>query len=432
MASLRKRGRVWYYRVVQADGTRPEIKGCSDRRQTEAMAAAAEAQAAKVREGLIDARDLALRDHGKRPIGEHLDAFKAHLEAKGGTPRYVGQTVQEARRLIALASGAEYSEVAPARTATRAEIDHIETHVGHLLASAKLAVLDAGRIQAALKILRDAGLSPRTRNSYRGAIKGFSAWAWKSGRLPADPLVGLVPFNNAEDVRHDRRTISLDELRRLVAAAHSGPRWRRMGGPARALCYRLAASTGLRHNEIRSITPESFDWSAAPPTVTVEAGCTKNRQGATCPLPDDLAEDLRPFVAHVAGGEPVFPMEKFTGAKMLRPDLERAGIAYEDAGGRVFDFHSLRCQLATSLDAAGVTPRVVQKLMRHSSLELTGKYTRPRAVDLDAAALSVPSLRPETHKPEAPALPMTGTEGANRRPQTRPTVAPRRARIDAG
>ena len=56
---------------------------------------------------------------------------------------------------------------------------------------------------------------------------------------------------------------------------------------------------------------------------------------------------------------------------MLRPDLERAGIPFRDAGGLVFDFHALRCQCATLADAAGVTPRVVQKLMRHSDIRTT-------------------------------------------------------------
>ena len=54
MASYRKRGRLWYYRYVDADGVRHERKGCSDRRETEAMAAAAEAKAARVRSGLSD------------------------------------------------------------------------------------------------------------------------------------------------------------------------------------------------------------------------------------------------------------------------------------------------------------------------------------------------------------------------------------------
>ena len=60
----------------------------------------------------------------------------------------------------------------------------------------------------------------------------------------------------------------------------------------------------------------------------------------------------------------------------------------------MFDFHSLRCQTATLLDASGVSPRVAQRLMRHSTPGLTDRYTRPRAVDLTQVALSLPSLRP--------------------------------------
>ena len=96
---------------------------------------------------------------------------------------------------------------------------------------------------------------------------------------------------------------------------------------------------------------------------------------------------------------------------MLRRDLEAAGIPYRDASGLVFDFHSLRCEMATLADAAGVSPRVVQKMMRHSTLELTGRYTRPRAVDIEAAAGMLPSLKPEAdHAVERVA--MTGTDSS--------------------
>src|SRR5205814_1654058 len=99
------------------------------------------------------------------------------------------------------------------------------------------------------------------------------------------------------------------------------------------------------------------------------------------------------------------------GAEMLRRDLKAAGIAYRDAAGLVFDFHSLRCQLATLADQAGVSPRVVQKLMRHSTLELTGRYTRPRAVDLERAAEALPSLKPSAPGTEVKRLAATGTDG---------------------
>jgi hypothetical protein len=69
----------------------------------------------------------------------------------------------------------------------------------------------------------------------------------------------------------------------------------------------------------------------------------------------------------------------------------------------------LRCQTATLADAAGVSPRVVQRLMRHSTLELTGRYTRPRAVDIEAAASLLPSLKPTGNATEP--LAATGTDG---------------------
>src|SRR5437763_1070416 len=78
----------------------------------------------------------------------------------------------------------------------------------------RLSDLTAGRVQEALATLRARGKSLATCNHHRNAICGFSRWVWKEGRLPADPLVGVVGYNAQEDIRHDRRTLALDELRR--------------------------------------------------------------------------------------------------------------------------------------------------------------------------------------------------------------------------
>src|SRR5262249_37094675 len=117
--------------------------------------------------------------------------------------------------------------------------------------------------------------------------------------------------------------------------------------------------------------------------------------------------DFQAWVAPLPLDAPVFPLPD-RGADMLKIDLKAAGIPYRDAGGLVFGFHSLRWQAATPADAAGNPPRVVQRLMRHSTLELTGRYTRPRVVDLDAATRSLPSLRPNPTDREA--LAATGTD----------------------
>ena len=97
-------------------------------------------------------------------------------------------------------------------------------------------------------------------NHHRTAIRAFSKWCWKSGRTRTDSLAGVTGFNAKEDRRHDRRTLGVDELRVLIEVAHSGPPWRKMTGPTRALCYRLAVGTGLRYSEIASIIPSPENY----------------------------------------------------------------------------------------------------------------------------------------------------------------------------
>ena len=80
----------------------------------------------------------------------------------------------------------------------------------------RLTDLDPGRVQEALKALRDEGLSLETVNRHRTAIRAFSRWCWKDGRTRTDPLAGVTGFNAKEDRRHDRRTLGVDELRRLI------------------------------------------------------------------------------------------------------------------------------------------------------------------------------------------------------------------------
>ena len=58
-------------------------------------------------------------------------------------------------------------------------------------------------------------------------------------------------------------------------------------------------------------------------------------------------------------------------SKMMRLDLERAGVPYVDAEGHVADFHANRHTFITNLCRAGVAPKVAQSLARHSTITLT-------------------------------------------------------------
>jgi integrase len=378
MASFRKRGDHWFYRFVDAEGIMRERRGSQYLEATKRMAGSAETEARLIESGSLDPRDVAYRDHEARPIGAHLDDWQTVLLSKGDSAKHVGGTIGQARRLL-----------------ERAGIT-------------RLSGLSADRLQEALASMRAEGASLSTLNSYRTSARAFGAWLARSGRLRSNPMAALSGYNASEDPRHERRTLGLDELRLLIDAAHRGEPYQRMPGPARALVYRLATSSGLRFSELASLRPASFDLEACPPLVTCGAGYTKNGQTATLALPTDLADDLRSYLAGRPADGPAFDLPA-KGAKMLRVDLVAAGLPYRDDAGRVFDFHSLRCQFATVLDQTGASPRTTQRLMRHSTLDLTNRYTRPRSVDLHSAVESIPSTRPSS--PDSEAQAKTGTYG---------------------
>jgi integrase len=387
------------------NGDRRRKTGATDKAVTERLARDIENRVLLRREGLIDPKDESYKGHRAKPLADHVTAWQVDLVAQGFTVKHADHTSNRVRRLIAVMLGSADALLDHRRLAPKDRGD-VARRIADVIAPARLSDLTRQRVQDGIARLRDAGSSLQTCNHYRAAIKAFSKWCLDAELIREDVLRGVTGFNVQEDRRHDRRTISLDELRRLIAVAERGPVVMGMTGPVRALCYRLAVATGLRYAEISSITPESFDWNA--PSVAVAAAYTKNGQNAKLPLPDDLVDDLRPYVDSFASGSPVFPLPKEKGAELLQADLAVAGIAYQDASGLFFDFHSLRCQMATNADAAGVSPRVVQRLMRHSTLELTGRYTRPRAVDIENAASMLPSLKPTGDKPES--LAMTGTD----------------------
>ena len=79
------------------------------------------------------------------------------------------------------------------------------------------------RVQTALATFRESGRSAQTCNHYRACIRALVRWAWTTGRLRENPLVGLTGYNAKEDRRHDRRTLSLDELQRLIECCRARP-----------------------------------------------------------------------------------------------------------------------------------------------------------------------------------------------------------------
>ena len=232
----------------------------------------------------------------------------------------------------------------------------------------------------------------------------------KGRRASENPLAGLDGLNVRTDRRHDRRALTVDEARRLLAAAERGPVSFGMTGPERALAYRLAAETGLRAGEVGSLTRSSFVLDGPRPTVTVAAAYSKRPREDVLPLRRELAAALRGHLAGKPPGAQAFnvPPKRGDAAKMIRRDLEAAGIDYRNDSGRVADFHALRHTFITNLARSGVHPKVAQTLARHSTITLTiDRYTDARMFMEDEAA-AVDGL-PDLDAP-AEAVRKTGTD----------------------
>ena len=390
-----KREAPWYMRYKDGVGKWRTRKGCTDKAATERMARKHEADGALQRSGLIDPRTQAFAAADLRPISSHIDDYQANILARGGTPKHAELTADRARRVAALAVGGQLADIDCPRRSKAVDRERSARKTQELLGEAYLSDLTPSKVQEALAALQAAGRALATCNHHRTAIRTFTRWAKKDGRLRDDPLTEVVGYNAKEDRRHDRRTISIEELQRLIDAAHYGPTYRRMTGSDRAICYRLAVATGLRYSEIASITPESFCLEGEERFVTVRASYTKNRQEARQNLPEDLVSDLSVWLTSKPKGKPVFDLPD-NGAAMVRMDLAVAKIPFRAPDGTVFDFHSLRCQCATLADQADVSPRLVQRLMRHSSEALTNRYTRHRSTDIRAAVSALPSFRPSS------------------------------------
>ena len=404
MAQIVKRSRSWYYRFTDANGRRVMRKGCPDRRETEAMATMAEAEAAKARAGLIDPKAGAYATHEAWPLAGHLADFHAYLIGKGSTRQHADLTRNRVARLIDLARTRRISELTPSR-----------------VQAALKAVRDA-KVMRGEKVIRDS-TSLRSVHHYTRAVKGFSRWLWRDGRAREDALAHLTSPNPDPDRRHERRALTPKELTQLIQAAESGGVVLKTSGADRAALYRLAAGTGFRAGELRSLTPESFDLAADPSTVMVKAAYSKHRRDDVQPIRPDLAAALRPWVAGKPPGRPVFGnLTKHT-AYLVRADLEAAGLPYRDASGRVADFHALRHSYITALAMSRAPVKVVQSLARHSTPTLTlGTYAHVGLYDQTAALDALPDLTLQGDRTEAPALATTGTEGTTHQKTFAPSL----------
>ncbi len=357
--------------------------------------------------GVLTKAELAQADHQKAMLAEHFARYEEHLHGKGVTEQRV-RTVRQ--RFNAIADWAGWTHLADL---TGEDLERFLRHQAE-----------------------DQQMGAGSRNGYREAAVAFANWAKRTKRLPENPFDDVPKADANVDCRRCRRAMSEDELRRLLDAAQRRPlheallirRGKRKGelgakvsearrerltrlGRERAMIYKTLALTGLRRNELASITVGQADLESGRPRLYLHARDEKSRRGSTIPLRSDLADDLR---AHIADRlaqkrqearkvgeaiptslEPSEPLLRLPEG-MLRVfdrDLAFAGIPKKDSRGWTLDLHALRKTYGTLLSKGGVPLRTAQAAMRHSDPSLTANvYTDPQLLDVAGAHDSLPVL----------------------------------------
>ena len=383
--------------------------GCREEATARQQLAAWEREQEQITAGVLDAGQL----DAARALEAHLAGYEQSLTARGVTAAYQANALRAVRRLAA-------------------ELD--------------LAALKDWRRATIEPWLADAiaaGMGARSRNYYRDAAARFLNWCAEAGRVQSHDLDRLPRADERADPRRKRRSLTEAELGRLLAVVAARPldeartirRGRRKGERAadtrpeaaarlevvsreRALIYWTLAQTGLRVNELRTLTVALVDLTPGAEQVRLEARNEKSRAGSTIPLRADLAGELRRWIADrkLTAAERLFTVPS-TILCVLDRDLRAAGIPKRDERGRTIDVHALRTTFGTMLSTTGTGPRTAQAAMRHSDISLTmGTYTDPALLDVRQAVERLPSLAgptpgtPPTKTP--PAGGKSGQQGA--------------------
>jgi integrase len=408
-------------------------------------------QAERARAGLSDPY---LEEQRERPLAEHLADYRITLESRDKAPRYIALAVSGLGALFAGCGFATLADLDADRASagladlrkngtprkplppgqeefTLKEVAALlgikKFSVAPLVSRHNLAATGKGKARRypratveALQGRQTGGVSAATANAYLRHLKSFCNWlaGGPKRRLASNPFANLQGGNEEMDRRHDRRELSAAELRRLLETTRSSPRsFRGLDGEARFHLYALACGTGFRAGGLASLTPECFELADRVPTVTLPVRVDKSRRGKTQPIPADVAELMRAYLAGKPAGKPVWPgswARLRVGAQMLRKDLEAAGIPYEVAGpdGPLFaDFHAMRHSYLSLGGRAGIDLRTLQELAGHSDSKLTERYTHVRLHDLAGAVEKLPSILPQD-RPEGEALRATGTDAS--------------------
>lgn len=207
------------------------------------------------------------------------------------------------------------------------------------------------------------GIRPATVNRELACLKALFNFAKQRSRFFGDNPVSKVRF--LEENNRVERVLTLEEEERLIAI--SAPHLRPI--------ITTAIHTGMRKGELLSLKWVNVDLENN--VITVESTNTKSKKLKRIPINSKLRKVLieqklktgsKPYVFLNPKGEPY--LSAFSLTTCFENACRRAGIL----GLR---FHDLRHTAATRMIESGASIVAVSKILGHSNLTMTLRYSHP-------------------------------------------------------
>ena len=297
-----------------------------------------------------------------KPLTEHIEEFISHLRSKERSGKYLKETQSMLNKTFAQCGFVFWSDI---------EAKTLKNY------------LDARRDQGR-------GISKARYNRIVRGCRTFCRWMIRTDKATVSPIEYVDGMDHtATDPRHHRRALPLDEFKRFLAAALTGPTVLGMSGPMRNFVYRIAAETGLRSIDIRRLKVKDLNF--AERKITIKAADIKNKTASIVYLRPSTALELQQHCSSKMPHAPVFNLPSKT-QMIVKADLEAAGLSYCE-NGLYFDFHALRHQTASMLAMNPDNSETVrQAALRHKTPQMTRLYSHAMESQQRQAVEGLPDL----------------------------------------
>jgi integrase len=334
----------------------------------------------KLRSGLICWRATYIDGAGKRRTkqftrksdGEAWLLETRHDVVRGvHTPGSLSPTVKEAGALWLK----RCHEKALERMTTKGYEEHCNLHIYPFIGSKKLAELTVPAVNAFADRLRETGRSPEMVRRIVRSLGAIFREARRRGLSNVDPTASLE-LDLPE--RDDPRPVAPTKAELQAIIANSPSRWRPL--------ILVAIFCGLRASELRGLRWSDVDFEGRQINVAQRAdashkiGKLKSKSAyRSIPLPSMVLNALREWKLKCPKGDLglVFPngsgnVESY--ANIIEhgfgPIQVAAGVIKSDRSVK-YGMHALRHACASLWIENGMNPKRIQKLMGHSTIQMT-------------------------------------------------------------